>query len=168
MTETAPLQTDDHGKDHTTTANRLMALALGGFAVAMLALMIVAGMQVDGVLRDFRQRFIDQHYVEVDGRTITIEDTITQPTLIYAQHVTLANGSDASVAIYGGDAVIEGTIKGDVAFLGDALDIAPGAVIDGDLTLDVAKHVTIRGTITGAVHGGADRMYGDPKTDQGT
>lgn len=152
--------------DYTRNTNRFMAIGLVIVGVSMVALMVFAGLQVDGVLRDFRQRHLDQGYIEVDGRTITIEEPPDHPSLIYAAHVTLAEGSHASLAIYGGDAVLEGRFEGDIAFLGDTLDLAPGAVITGDLTLDVAKHVTLRGMVNGQVHGGADRLYGDPKADQ--
>lgn len=155
-----------HRIDHAHNANRFMALGLITVGIGIVALMVIAGMQVDGVLRDFRQRHLDQGYVEVDGRTITIGSPPSQATLIYAGHVTLPAGSDASLAIYGGDAVLEGRFNGDIAFLGDTLDLAPGAVIAGDLTLDVAKHVMLRGVVEGQVHGGADRLYGDPENDQ--
>lgn len=150
---------------HTKRANRIVAICLVSVALGMLGLMVAAGFQVDGVLRDFRQRHLDQGYESVDGRTITIEPAPTHPLLIYAQKVTLPEGSNASLAIYGGDAVLEGHFKGDVAFLGANLDLAPGAVIAGDLTLDVAKHVTLRGRVLGTVHGDASRLYGDPITD---
>ena len=72
------------------------------------------------------------------------------------------------LAIYGGDAELHGRIEGDVAFLGDSLDLAPGCLITGDLTLDVARHVTLRGQVSGEVKGSAERLYGDPKSDSGT
>jgi hypothetical protein len=150
---------------HAARTNRIMAITLVLSAVTMLGLMIAAGMQIDGVLRDFQQRFRDQGYTELDGRTITLETPPQTPQLIYAEHVTLAHGSHASLAIFGGDAVLEGRFEGDVAFLGSNLDLAPGAVITGNLTLDVAKHVTLRGRIEGELIGGADRIYGDPTSD---
>ena len=156
---------EDQPDKHTKRANRIVAVCLIVVAVTMLGLMVAAGFQVDGVLRDFRQRHLDQGYESVDGRTITIEPAPTNPLLVYAQKVTFPDGSKASLAIYGGDAVLEGRIEGDVAFLGANLDLAPGAVITGDLTLDVAKHVTLRGRVLGTVHGEAGRMYGDPATD---
>jgi len=156
----------DTGLDaHTKRANRIVAICLVTVAVGMLGLIVAAGLQVDGVLHDFRQRHLDQGYESVDGRSIIIEPAPTAPLLIYAQKVTLSQGSNASLAIYGGDAVLEGRIEGDVAFLGANLDLAPGAVITGDLTLDVAKHVTLRGRVLGELHGEAGRMYGDPTTD---
>ncbi len=151
---------------HTRRVNRIIAVCLVLMAACMLGLMIMAGMQVDGVLRDFRHRHVAAGYTELDAREVVLEAAVTEPTLIYAQHVALAAGSTAPLAIYGGDAVIEGTVQGDLAFLGGSLDIAPGAVIEGDLHLDVAKHVTLRGRVTGEIRGGADRMYGDPSIDQ--
>ncbi len=150
---------------HTKRANGIVVICLVSVALGMLGLMVAAGLQVDGVLRDFRQRHLDQGYESIDGRTITIQPAPTHPLLIYAQKVTLPEGSDASLAIYGGDAVLEGHFNGDIAFLGANLDLAPDAVITGDLTLDVAKHVTLRGRVLGTVHGEASRLYGDPTMD---
>jgi hypothetical protein len=118
----------DHNAEpdrHTKRANRIVAACLITVAVAMLGLMVAAGLQVDGVLRDFRHRFVEQGYESIDGRTVTIEPAPDKPLLIYAQKVTLTQGSNASLAIYGGDAVLEGRFEGDIAFLGANLDLAP-------------------------------------------
>ena len=113
-------------------------------------------------VRTFERTALDAGYVLVQGTGVSLvmDDTPTTPTYFRAvDSAQILSGADADIAVSSADAVLDGTFRGNVAFLGKELTVLPGAVIMGDLEIAAAKYVTIRGEVAGEIRGDYRRLF---------
>ena len=113
-------------------------------------------------VRRFENTAIDAGYtlIQENGLALINDQPVSEPTFFRAvDSVQVLGGANADIAISSGDAVIDGTFTGNVAFLGKELTVLPGAVIMGDLEIAAAKYVTIRGEVAGEIRGEYRRLF---------
>ena len=113
-------------------------------------------------VRRFENKALEAGYtlVQENGLALINDQPVSEPTFFRAvDSVQVLDGANADIAISSGDAVIDGTFTGNVAFLGKELTVLPGAVIMGDLEIAAAKYVTIRGEVVGEIRGEYRRLF---------
>ena len=134
-------------------------LALVGVFVIGMVLVGVSIFRLNAMVTDYEARFQGDGWSTLEGRKIDQEAPLTTQTLVFGGDITL-RGATADIAILGGDATLHGRYEGTVHFLGKTLDVAPEAVITGQLSIAAARHVTIRGRVEGGIEGHWDRLFG--------
>ena len=152
--------------------NTWLPKVLIGCGVALLVFIIACAVTVWFVYRkgqaviaqadQVAAEFVDQGFVSVKE---VPDEAITEKTVIRGGAVELGQDSTADVAIVAGTATVSSHIGGTLYFRGLVLEIAPGAVIDGDLDLagigfDKAR-VRLDGTVKGKVTGSYELTGGE-------
>jgi hypothetical protein len=99
----------------------------------------------------FAVRFEAQGFDRVKGQMVEVTKDVERPTVYTAQVFRLEADSAADLAVMAQVAEINGTINGDLHFLGQSLTIHPDAVITGNLHVQMAQVVDNRGTVEGEV-----------------
>ena len=122
--------------------------------------------QVWRTVAGFEERYLQQGYVLQQGKELTFEDPIEVDTYIYAREkLQLDAGARANLAISSHEAFIDGTVTGDVAFLGGELTVMETGLIQGNLNVTMAQNVMIRGTVEGRISGTWTRIFGVAETE---
>ena len=73
--------------------------------------------------------------------------------------VRLHDGSDADLALICQMAEISGTVKGDIAFVGQMLLIKKDAVVEGDINVENGQVITVQGTVKGEIKGNYQQLH---------
>ena len=113
--------------------------------------------EVNKAMKDWQEKidtyaadFEAQGYERVTGQVVNLT-SVQQPTVLTVQRFQLNGDSEASLAVLAQSAEINGTINGDLHFLGQMLKIHPGSVITGNLHIKAAQMIDNRGTVEGQV-----------------
>jgi heme/copper-type cytochrome/quinol oxidase subunit 4 len=88
------------------------------------------------------------------GQSLSIEKTITEPTIFEAQTFKLLGDSTSDLYVKAQTCEIFGTVGGNLIFRGQVLTIHPKAVIKGNLDANaqvLKRHGKIMGNITGDI-----------------
>ena len=135
-----------------------MALVCGGIVWVGYLAVDKAQVLVEQVIKEmekqveaFAVRFEAQGYERVKGQVVEVTKDIERPTVYTVQVFKLEADSAADLAVMAQVAEINGTIDGDLHFLGQSLTIHPDAVITGDLHVQMAQVVDNRGSVEGEV-----------------
>lgn len=100
---------------------------------------------------EFAGRFEDQGYHRVRGQVLEVTTEVRSPTVYTVQAFTLKADTQSDIAVIAQVAEIEGTVNGDLHFLGQVLTIHPDAVVTGNVYVEMAQVVEIDGTVEGEV-----------------
>ncbi len=101
---------------------------------------------------DLMAEFEEAGYTRVVGQAIEVDDTVSEPTVYVAQSVILRKGSDRGLGFLCQIAEIDGTVKGNVRFIGQELTIRPGAVLEQELNVQ-CQVLNLYGTVKGRING---------------
>ncbi len=137
----------------------IACIGLVGVLVLGLAFVAISIFRLNSMVTDYEARFQGDDWSTLEGEIIEQDAPLTTQTLVFGSDITL-HGATMDIAILGGNALLHGHYEGTVHFLGKTLDIAPDAVIAGQLSITAARHVTIRGTVKEQVEGNWDRLFG--------
>jgi len=146
--------------DTPTRRQHIGCIALVLILAGGLTLVALSTCRLNQFVQSYEARFPSPAWTRLDGKTIDQTTEIDAPTLIFSGEATLS-GAAADIAILGGDATLHGVYTGNVHFLGRNLDLADDGVIEGNLEIAGARHVTLRGVVRGELTGVWDRLFGD-------
>lgn len=97
-------------------------------------------------------RMGEQGYTTIKGQFVEVNEPLTNRTVIFAQSVRLANGSERGIAIVAQYARISGAVKGNAYFFGQLLVVEPDAELVHNLHV-VAQRVELQGSLRGELRG---------------
>ena len=118
---------------------------------------------IDQVVAKYEAEGYTAHY----GPWILTDQPVTEKTLFACQVLELSNDVKEDIAILSQAATIKGTVEGDIEFMGQALTIAKGAVVKGNIHSKLAQLITIDGTVEGKLTGGYQLLQGASRVNGG-
>jgi hypothetical protein len=159
-----------HGTTSEPRKKRVNAICIALVGILVVGMVLVAAsiFRLNAMVTAYEARFQGEDWSTLEGKKIDQDTPLTSQTLVFGSDITL-HGAKADIAILGGEATLHGRYEGAVYFLGTTLDVAPEAVITGQLRITAARHVTIRGIVDGGIEGHWDRLFGGnaPGTETG-
>ncbi|MDG2093866.1 MAG: polymer-forming cytoskeletal protein [Phycisphaerales bacterium] len=155
--------TDHPTMEHGTPENKGLSsgcLLLAGLVLIGGSVVFYGFWQIWATVSDFEDGYLDAGYALVEGADVVISEPVQVDTYIYGKHsILIEKGSLADLALISNDAVIRGIVEGDVAFLGNDIEIAEDGIINGNLNVTMAKNVVIRGRVDGEISGTWTRLF---------
>lgn len=106
-----------------------------------------------GQLDKFAGPFQARGYERVQGQVIEVSQPVSKPTVYVAQVVKLNADADADLAVMAQVAEIAATVHGDIDFLGQTLVVKPNGVVHGDIRVQGAQVIDVKGTVDGEIAG---------------
>ncbi len=146
---------------------RLLVGCLGFFLLGLLAcggFGYFAYTRVQETLGQFTKEYTDKGYVQESGQMVQVSQSPTEPTVYFAQSVTISVPVQVDVAIIAQVAQIKADIQGDLDFMGQSLMIQPEAVIHGDLHIKAGQSIIIQGKVLGKISGDYQVLQYNEKT----
>ncbi|MFG0330555.1 MAG: polymer-forming cytoskeletal protein [Phycisphaerales bacterium] len=129
-------------------------IAIGCATVLVLGLALLCGggiwayRAVFGRAQEFVAQFEEQGYQVVTSQTSRVTTPIIEPTVFFTQTIVIDAVAEDDLVLVAQTAMIENEMKGDLHFFGQTLTLSDGAVLDGDLHVELAQSVEIqRGAI---------------------
>jgi hypothetical protein len=141
----------------------LKAMGIG----CLVVLIAIAGLGYAGyrfVKRQYTavmERYEREGYKKVEGQLIEVTNTVTEPTIFIGQIVKVKKGSERGIAFLCQTAEIQGTVVGNVHFVGQMLTIKEDAELMRDLEV-TAQVVNNFGKVDGKIAGVYQVLNKDP------
>jgi len=84
---------------------------------------------------------------------IEVSQPVSKPTVYVAQVVKLNADADADLAVMAQVAEIAATVHGDIDFLGQTLVVKRNGVLHGDIRVQGAQVIDVKGIVDGKITG---------------
>lgn len=135
------------------------AILFGCAAVMLVVVVLCAGGGIYGYryviqkVDAFAAKFETEGYERVSGQAIDVTQSPENKPIYVCQVLTVSEEVNVDIAIAAQIAEIKADVHGDVDFFGQVLKIHEGVTIHGDVRVEMAQLVEIRGEVEGEVTG---------------